>query len=163
MNFFRKNIRVIIGFVVGVILASGVTVYAYSYIAKDVMYTKKDGSEISVDQALNELYERENIKYTLKRVSLGETSGTNTTRYYDATGIPNYQNLTVDNFSLSTTYIDSGSSAGTYCGTTYKGCENASYNSQTGILTVSIDILLQTNAYVNNIKIKCDVFYIEEI
>lgn len=60
MNFFKKNIRTIIGCIVGVILASSITVYAYSYIASDVKYTKKDGTEVSVESALNELYEKNN-------------------------------------------------------------------------------------------------------
>lgn len=61
MKFINKNLKVIIGFIVGVILASGITVYAYSYASKDISYTKKleDGTEteISVEEALNELYD----------------------------------------------------------------------------------------------------------
>ncbi len=56
MKFIKKNIKIIIGFIVVAILASGITVYAtYKYFATDVSYTK-DGTEISVAQALNELY-----------------------------------------------------------------------------------------------------------
>ena len=57
MKFFKNNFKLIVGFIVGVILASGITVYAYSYYAKDISYTKP-GTEtaISVEQALNDLY-----------------------------------------------------------------------------------------------------------
>ena len=44
--------------IVGVILACSITVYTYSYISSDIKYTKKDGTEISVGSALNELYAR---------------------------------------------------------------------------------------------------------
>jgi len=61
MNFFNKNIKGIIGFIVGVILASGITVYAYSYYAKDISYTKPGtNAPISVEVALNELYSKTN-------------------------------------------------------------------------------------------------------
>ena len=61
MIFLKNNIRTIIGFIVGVILASSITVYAYNYIASDISYTKP-GTEtaISVEEALNELYSKSN-------------------------------------------------------------------------------------------------------
>ena len=55
MNFFKKNIKLIIGFIVGVILASGITVYATSYFAGDVKYTRNN-IETTVEAALNDLY-----------------------------------------------------------------------------------------------------------
>lgn len=50
--------EVIIAFIVGIILSSSVAVYATNYLAKDISYTKT-GTEtpISVEQALNELYQ----------------------------------------------------------------------------------------------------------
>lgn len=56
MKFLKRNMKIIIGFILGVFLASSMTVYAYSFLAKDVKYTKKDGNEINVETALNELY-----------------------------------------------------------------------------------------------------------
>lgn len=56
MNFIKKNIKLILGIVIGAVLISGISVYAtYTYLASDVKYTKNN-SEISVEQALNELY-----------------------------------------------------------------------------------------------------------
>ena len=56
MKFIKNNLKVIIGFIIGVILASSITVYAYSYLASDISYTR-DGTNIkSVEEALNELY-----------------------------------------------------------------------------------------------------------
>ena len=52
MNFLRKNLKLIVGFIVGVILASSITVYAYNYLASDIGYT----DDKSVADALNELY-----------------------------------------------------------------------------------------------------------
>lgn len=63
MKFLRNNLKVIIGFIVGVILASGITVYAYSYYARDIGYIKPGiGKEISVEKALNELYSKDSTK-----------------------------------------------------------------------------------------------------
>lgn len=62
MKRLNKNIRIIIVFIIGIILASSITVYAYSYVANDIKYIKKEENgtetEISVEQALNELYSR---------------------------------------------------------------------------------------------------------
>ena len=61
MKFIKNNFKIIIGFIVGVILASSITVYAYSYYAKDISYTKPGTTtEISVETALNDLYNNQN-------------------------------------------------------------------------------------------------------
>ena len=60
MEFLKKNIRTIIGFIISVILASSITVYAYSYLASDIKYT----NDKSVSDALNDLYLRTNIEET---------------------------------------------------------------------------------------------------
>ena len=77
MEFLKKNIRTIIGFVTGVILASSITVYAYSYLASDISYTK-DGTKVSVEEALNDLYANQNKSriletgtYTIDQISKG--------------------------------------------------------------------------------------------
>ena len=60
MNFLKKNTKTIAGIIIGGILVGGITAYAtYNYYASQVSYTKKDGTEVSVEEALNELY---NIK-----------------------------------------------------------------------------------------------------
>lgn len=56
-NFFKKNLKVIIIFIVSMIITSMVSVYAaYNYLSTDVSYTKADGTTVSVADALNELY-----------------------------------------------------------------------------------------------------------
>lgn len=53
MNFLKKNIKMIIGILVGIVLVSGISVYATTnYLASQVTY--KDGK--SVEEALNDLY-----------------------------------------------------------------------------------------------------------
>ena len=54
MKFFKKNLKFLSGVIVGAVLASSITVYAYSYFASDVQYT----SNKSVAEALDELYSR---------------------------------------------------------------------------------------------------------
>ena len=57
MKIFKNNFKVIIGFIIGIILASSIAVYAYSYMASDIGYTKPEtNTPISVETALNELY-----------------------------------------------------------------------------------------------------------
>ena len=66
MKFIKNNFKVIISFIVGVILASSITVYATSYFAKDISYSK-DGTEINnVQDALNDLYLKSQISDNCK-------------------------------------------------------------------------------------------------
>jgi len=59
MKFVKKNIKLIIGMILGTLLVSGISVYAtYNYLATDVIYTR-DGVEKNVGEALNELYNRQ--------------------------------------------------------------------------------------------------------
>lgn len=56
MKFIKKNIKLIVTILACMLLVSGVSVYsAYKYFATDVSY-KRDGKEMSVAEALNELY-----------------------------------------------------------------------------------------------------------
>ena len=61
MKFLKEKKGIIISFIIGVIIASSITVYAYSYFASDISY-KKPGTDttISVETALNELYNKSN-------------------------------------------------------------------------------------------------------
>ena len=110
MEFLKKNIRTIIGFITGVILASSITVYAYSYFASDIKYTKKDGTEISVENALNELYSKNNITFT-GDFYLSATADENTysnTSYFDI-NVNNYSKITfnIDGLFPSTSVFTS--------------------------------------------------------
>ena len=52
-----KNLKLVIAIMMIIILTACISVYAtYQYLARDVSYTKLDGTEISVQEALNELY-----------------------------------------------------------------------------------------------------------
>ena len=60
MKMINNNKKLIIGFLFGIILASTLSVCAYSYLAENIGYTK-DGTEITnVKQALNDLYSKTN-------------------------------------------------------------------------------------------------------
>lgn len=63
MKVSKNTLKIIfIVFVMG-ILVSGMSVYAtYNYLAKDVKYTKPDGTETDVEKSLNELYQKINTK-----------------------------------------------------------------------------------------------------
>ena len=53
MKYVKKNIKLIIGIIIGMIIVSSISVYAtYTYLANEVKYT----DDKSVSQALDELY-----------------------------------------------------------------------------------------------------------
>lgn len=59
MKIGKKTLNIIFIICITVILASGISVYAtYNYLAKDVSYVKSNGEELSVEEALNELYSK---------------------------------------------------------------------------------------------------------
>ena len=73
MKFLKKSKKLIIGIIIGLIVGSVVSVYAaYSYFAEDVSYASSNGTEISVQEALDQLYARQNLG----------TMSTNYTGYY---------------------------------------------------------------------------------
>lgn len=57
----KSKIKMTVTILIIIILVSGLSVYAtYNYFAKDIWYTKEDGTTISVEKALNELYNNTN-------------------------------------------------------------------------------------------------------
>ena len=65
MNFLKKNIRTIIGFIVGVILASGIVYAAVS--ASEVSYTTNKNANVkNVSEALNDLYSMKTKSETIR-------------------------------------------------------------------------------------------------
>lgn len=55
----KNKFKIILVIVISGIITSGLSVYAtYNYFAKDISYTKSDGTEINVEQALNDLYDK---------------------------------------------------------------------------------------------------------
>ena len=70
MRFLREKKGIIISFIIGVILASSITVYATSYFAKDIKYTDNK----SVADALNDLYtnKKYNPYYIYNKGTFGE-------------------------------------------------------------------------------------------
>ena len=54
--------KLIVGIIIGGVIVSGITAYAtYNYYASQVSYTNKDGTEVSVETALNELYNKNDL------------------------------------------------------------------------------------------------------
>ena len=63
MKFVKKNIKLIIGIIVGTLLVSGISVYAtYIYFANEIKYT----DDKSVADALNDLYSIKTENLSLK-------------------------------------------------------------------------------------------------
>jgi len=77
----KKNIKLIIIIIVGILLVSGISVYAtatYIYNATDVSYLKNGTDNISVADALNDLYanKKESIELNDLKTILGQTDAT---------------------------------------------------------------------------------------
>lgn len=69
MKFLKNNLKVIIAFIVGVILAGGI-VYAAVVSASEVSYTTAKNANITnVQEALNDLYSKNNVTITSTAIS----------------------------------------------------------------------------------------------
>lgn len=86
MNLIKKNLKIVIAFIVGIILASGITVYAFTVSASDVHYTLEDNKYNinNVDEALNKLYEQMNKAPSLTSGVSGTSA--NNTSYVSVSG-----------------------------------------------------------------------------
>jgi len=135
--------KLLLGFILGILLCSGI-VYAASYVASDISYTK-EGTQTTVNDALNDLYKNATSS---KIHYLGE--GT----IFDIKSLfpDKYNSLTEDNFIVGATsgpYTISGFYK--YGNGEFKGAATGftiskSYDSETGILTTNgcsqaVDIL----------------------
>ena len=126
MNFFKNNYKIIIGFIVGVILASSITVYAYNYLASDIKYTNNK----TVADALNDLYNKSNRN----RILIGTVSQSVTEMNIDCTQYEGWEKLTIENFAVIITGLYGN---GTVNNSYYTADESAfSYDSNTGNLYI---------------------------
>lgn len=113
MNFFVKNIKLILVILLVIIFVGGVSVYAtYSYFATNVSYMK-GGVEISVAEALNELYKN-------KKETTDETKEINASGEYTLDKYYKNINVDVDN-DIEYQTIDSSSYISKNNGTFYTG------------------------------------------
>ena len=97
MKLFKKNFKVLIGILIGAVLASSITVYAYSYFASDVQYTDNQ----TVAQALDDLYSKihnsqgvsvgsNDLEYRGLKMTLDETTHNTIYTYNEKKILPIY-------------------------------------------------------------------------
>ena len=140
MKFINKNLKFILIMILVIILSSGVTAYAvYNYQASQVLYSK-NGTETTVKDALDELYNNlTGVCYL----------GTGTSFDIKSIFPDNYTSLTEDNFIIGVQRKDAGGNAGDggtgHSGSVAAGGSTAfelskSYNPSTGTLTISGNI-----------------------
>ena len=67
-NIIRKNIKWIIVIIFVAILCSSVSVFAYSYFANDIGYTKINGTRVNVKSALDELYVKKSNNLNMPKI-----------------------------------------------------------------------------------------------
>lgn len=133
MKYIKKNFKVIIAFILGAILASGVTVYAVIN-AGSINYTKEGTQIQNVEQALNDLYEKNKTKNTTR--TLVATLEWNSTSYnIDMTSYEGWQNFTTENFAVVVTGIYANEAKNRY--RTFED-SNFSYDATTGNLHIDI-------------------------
>ena len=95
MKFLKNNLKLIIGLIVGAILAGGIVYAAIS--AREVTYTTSKNAQVqTVADALNDLYK--NKKETFTKVATDLSSRYDQT--VNLTNLPNYTELTTDNFFI---------------------------------------------------------------
>ena len=122
------------------ILFTSIGVYAASYYAKDVTYKKEDGTQITVNDALDELYGNKIEKILIKENYECNWANANSGSYgqimthvIDVSEISGYENLSADNFIIEVVGV-SGS-----CNAKTSAAKQTSkeYNPETGVLTLS--------------------------
>ena len=129
MSLLKNNKKLILGFIIGIILTSGVVYAAIS--ASDVTYCKDGTNTISVSDALNELYDLSQLHV----VKIGDYSSTGHANVDIKNKVSDYTKLTKDNFWLRNVRCSYTSAAwGDYNlgGVT----ETISYNASTGVVSV---------------------------
>ena len=116
------------------IISCGIGVYAaVTYNATDVLYTSSDGTSMTVNDALNDLYNENNN--SIKVYYLG--TGTS----YDLSNIDGYQNLTENNFIIEFVsmndyvYVQKWNGVSVYSGSASVSLSKT-YDSSTGKLTI---------------------------
>ena len=174
MKFLKQNIKTILVIIITATLVGGTTAFAtYNYLAKDVWYTKNDGTKISVEDSLNELYNNKSGKLIRKVLEIIDYSGHDSvsawsenndlgfgTKQISTTNIKNYQKLTKDNFSLNITDIMLWGTTASQTGGDGVKASIDSYDNENGILTVSIPRFVR-GSMTPELKIKVICFYIE--
>ena len=92
MKFIKKNGKLVIAFVTGIVFAGGIAYAASTYNAKDIEYTKEGTADsVTVEKALNELYaiKKDYIKPngTKKVTEKGEKIDVKNFEFVDTTGM----------------------------------------------------------------------------
>ena len=128
--------KIIFNFVLGIILCSSIVYGINLYKASDILYTTSDGVETNVNDSLNDLYDQLNndAKITQKKVgSFRLRSDSTVTQTFNIGSVVGTDNKTNCIPYIKLTY---SSIVGEY--TQLTANVNGSYNSNTGIYTVSI-------------------------
>ena len=151
-KFIKNNI---IGFILGAVIFSSITVAAYSILANDIGYTpsdstwkKSNGEDITnVKDAIDELY---NKSATYKNLILIEESFQLDSTHYgtylkniDVSGYANYKYFTVDDFYIVINGVRAASSGGSDVTSLVNFTKN--YDSDNGILTITAPYQIYSN------------------
>ena len=128
----RNRFKIVLIIIISMIVVSSISVYAtYNYFANDIKYKKENGTEISVEDALNELYSINDIDYDKLNIINGVTQ------------IPvEIGRKYIIVFSV-TSYYNSSQNYKPYI---ISGCN---IDKETGIISSRYDVLCKyTNAYI---------------
>lgn len=140
-KIIRTNFKVILAFILGGLIFSGIGIYAasLSFASGDVDHIKNDGTTTTVEEALNELYAKSESG---KVIDLG--TGTS----FDVSSYSGYQNFTVNNFLIIPSVSKSGSARG-------GGTEEGSYGHT---LSTSTTLTPSYNASTGVYQVKCRLY-----
>ena len=137
--------EVIIAFIIGIILASSIAVYAYSYFASDISYTRP-GTEtaINVEQALNDLYSKSKKLTLIGNVSLDSVhfSENDYFKTFDLTSFSNYRDITTDDIYIVCKSLAPAKNDKTLPNSSNGVSISKEYNSSTGELTITLPLVI---------------------
>ena len=142
--------RIFLVIITMIICISGTLYAANTYKATDVVYNASDGTSMNVNEALNELYNKESsgvemtIIDTIDKIEV--TSSSKPSYTYDIKKLTdNYANLTQNNFFTEFSGIEGVTSSNTWANTAVS--IEKKYDSNTGILTISINYWTSAGGY----------------
>lgn len=88
MKILRNKFKTIALIILGIVIGSSITVYATGYFSKDIMY-KKGEQEITVEDALNELFNKKNENSAMGVISVSSDANGGWANPYKRDGVNN--------------------------------------------------------------------------
>lgn len=141
MKFLKNNIKIVIISFITALICSCASVFAtYTYLSKDVSYKKSDGTEVSVEEALNQLYQEKKDNKQMRFLETTQFDSTHQYTYvknYDLKQYNNYTEITTNDIYIVVDAIAPAGTSNSVAMTDFIYFQKV-YDNQTGTLTVTL-------------------------